>query len=98
MSSKIYQEVIWNCPKCNYNNINTFLEIETKPVECYSCQNNFDVFLKVKLDIEILKVSDGTVSDKDKKQIMKGIKKAFDTGKINKATALNIMNNVLNSN
>lgn len=96
MGSKIYQEVEWICPHCNHVNKDTFLDIETHPVECTDCKKSFDIYLKVKLDIEVLEVSDGTITEQDRLFLLRGIKRAFDAGKIDKLDALEVIGIITN--
>lgn len=72
--SGLYKEIMWECPKCKHENTDTYLDIETHPVQCNKCNNEFDIYLKVKLDVEVIKVSDGTCSEKEKEEIFKKLK------------------------
>jgi len=63
--SEIYKEIIWKCPKCNNNNTDTFLDIETPPVQCKKCNNGFDVFVQAKLDVKVIGVGNIPYVEKD---------------------------------
>lgn len=67
--SEIYKMIGWTCPKCNYKNEDTYLDIETHPVKCTNCKKNFDIFLKAELDVKEIQVSDGNVTNSEKMKI-----------------------------
>lgn len=72
--SELYKKIDWICPKCNCKNNDTFLDIETHPVKCMHCKNHFDIFLRARLDVEVIQVSDGSISEFEKIEIFNKLK------------------------
>lgn len=78
--SEIYKEIMWECPKCKHKNSDTYLAIETHPVKCTNCKNEFDVYVQAKLDVKVLNVSDGTCSEEEVEElIIKNIQQELNT-------------------
>ena len=86
--SEIYKEIKWECPKCKHENTDPYLDIETHPVQCKKCNNEFDVYLKVKLDVEVIKVSDGNCSEEEKENILK---------RLNGSNSIHVSANIMNT-